>query len=350
MLKKRLSDARALPAIILWALLCVVATAAQNVVVHLKNGDRLTGAIISETTNSLTLTNIFLGTVSIPLGEISKREIAPASVPTTNTPPATASMPPTQVVPATNVVSVTQPPKKEVKEPKGPMKPANPEATPIASTPSFWKHDLRFGLNMRYADKDSHEFLTIAKSTYGKAPFRHIFDVSFKYGRVEGVLAANSLSASEKSEYQVSPKTYVFNLIGGGYDEIRRIDQQYEIGPGFGVELLKKTNFVWKTESGVNFQKQFRSDDTRQTTYGLRIAEIFAWRIWENLTADLKVEFFPDLREFGEYRLRLESTLRYPVSKRLSLNLDVIDLYDTRPAQQVEPNDLQIRSTIGVAF
>ena len=59
---------------------------------------------------------------------------------------------------------------------------------------------------------------------------------------------------------------------------------------------------------------------------------------------------FNDLDELGEYRLRIESTLRYPVSKRLSLNLDVIDLYDTRPPETVNPNDLQIHSTIGVAF
>ena len=167
---------------------------------------------------------------------------------------------------------------------------------------------------------------------------------------MEGALAANSLSASEKTEYQLNPRTYIFNLIGGGYDEIRKIDYQFEAGPGFGLELLKLTNFVWKGEMGFNFQQQNRADNTTQNTYSVRIAEIFAWRVWEKLTADLKVEFFPNLDEFGEYRLRIESTLRYPVSNRLSLNLDVIDLYDTRPPQDVSQNDLQIRSTIGVTF
>ena len=119
------------------------------------------------------------------------------------------------------------------------------------------------------------------------------------------------------------------------------------------LPVYLKQNIIvagWKGEMGFNFQQQNRADDTRQNSYSLRIAEIFAWRVWEKLTADLKVEFFPNLDEFGEYRLRLESTLRYPVSKRLSLNLDVIDLYDTRPPAEVSKNDLQIRSTIGVTF
>ncbi|HTG44677.1 MAG TPA: DUF481 domain-containing protein, partial [Verrucomicrobiae bacterium] len=217
-------------------------------------------------------------------------------------------------------------------------------------TPKAWKHDVRFGLNMRYADKDAQEFLVISKSTYGKQPFRHIFDVNFKYGKTEGTLVANTLAGSEKTEFQLSPKTYIFGLAGGGYDDVRQIDIQYEFGPGFGVELLKLTNFVWKAEMGFNFQKQYRADDTRQTSYSARIAEIFAWRIWEKLTADAKIEFFPNLAEFGEYRLRLESTLRYPVSTRLSLNLDVIDIYESQPTRNVDPNDLQIRSTIGITF
>lgn len=352
MLKKRLSDAWSLLAIVCLALLLCATAAAQNVILHLKNGDRLSGRIISESTNSVRLTNSFLGSFEVPLPEISRREILPDPVqaPVTNGPVAATPPKGTNVVttgPAgTNVVAVPKP----KPEPKPPLSPANPEATPIASTPSYWKHDLRFGVNLRYATKDSHEFLSILKSTYGKPPFRHIFDVNFKYGRVEGALAANSLAASEKTELQLSPKMYAFSLIGGGYDEIRKIDYQFEVGPGFGIELLKLTNFVWKSEVGVNYLQQNRADDTRQNTYSLRVAEIFAWRVWEKLTLDLKAEYFQNLAEFGEYRLRIESTLRYPVTKRLSVNLDVIDLYDTRPPQDVSHNDLQIRSTIGVTF
>ena len=139
-------------------------------------------------------------------------------------------------------------------------------------------------------------------------------------------------------------------LAGAGYDEVRHIDAQVEVGPGFGMELLKMTNFVWKGEAGFNFQQQYFSDGNEHRAYSIRIAEIFAWRVWDKLTADLKVEFFPNLAEVGEYRFRLESNLRYPVSNRLSLNLDLIDIYDTQPAKDISPNDLQIRSTIGDTF
>ena len=65
---------------------------------------------------------------------------------------------------------------------------------------------------------------------------------------------------------------------------------------------------------------------------------------------DEKVEYFPQWDNTSEYKLRIETNLRYWLKTYLSLNLTVINLYDTRVAQGVEPNDLQIRSSIGVKF
>jgi hypothetical protein len=100
----------------------------------------------------------------------------------------------------------------------------------------------------------------------------------------------------------------------------------------------------------LNFQQQYRSDHTKESAFELRIAEIFAWHVWDKLTADTKAELFTNLGQMGEYRFRLEANLRYPVSDRISLNLDLIDLYDTESPDGVRPNDMQIRSTIGVSF
>src|SRR5687767_11727299 len=86
MLKKRLSDIWSLPAVFFCLLLLVLPVAAQNIAIHLKNGDRITGRILSESTNAVTVTN-FLGTIQIPLNEIARREVLP-----TPPPPATTNI------------------------------------------------------------------------------------------------------------------------------------------------------------------------------------------------------------------------------------------------------------------
>jgi len=81
-----------------------------------------------------------------------------------------------------------------------------------------------------------------------------------------------------------------------------------------------------------------------------RLAGIMTWRIWDKLMEDLKVEYFPNVKSVDEYRFRLESTLRYPLLKNLSLNLIVVDLYDTQAPPGVQNNDLQVRSALGIKF
>jgi hypothetical protein len=62
-----------------------------------------------------------------------------------------------------------------------------------------------------------------------------------------------------------------------------------------------------------------------------------------------KFEFFPRV-DLEQYRFRFETTLRYWLVQNLSLNLTVLNLYDSDPARNVDRNDLQIRSALGFKF
>src|SRR5581483_2203508 len=52
---------------------------AQNVILYLKSGDRVSGRIVSEYTNRVVLSNSWTKELSVPLAEIAQREIFLAS-------------------------------------------------------------------------------------------------------------------------------------------------------------------------------------------------------------------------------------------------------------------------------
>jgi putative salt-induced outer membrane protein YdiY len=316
-----------------WAALAVFvftvfASQAADVIIHLKNGDRVTGSITAETATEVTVQSGVLGKVTIPVGQILRREevVAKTAAPATNI-VAKPTPPPGTNAPAPAAAALTKP-----KEPKR------------------WNTELQLGLNLRYSAKDQQEALVIAKSTYGKDRFREILDYSFTYGQTEGVQSANRMNGSSKTEYDLNPKVYMFGLAGASYDEIRQIDRQFELNPGVGYHWLKKPDFIFKTEVGFGYQDQFFRSGREVETYSARLAGIVTWRIWNKLMEDAKVEYFPNIKSGEDYRLRLESTLRYPLLKNLSLNLIVIDLYDTQTPPNVQNNDLQVRSALGIKF
>ena len=158
------------------------------------------------------------------------------------------------------------------------------------------------------------------------------------------------MDGSLKSDYDLTRRLYVYNLAGAGYDEIRRIDLRYETGPGLGYHLVRRTNLVFKTEAGVNYQAQYFDDQTETETFFLRFAEEASWKITPKITFDEKFEYFPQVENFGVYRFRFESNLRYALLNNLFFTVTVIDQYDSAPAEGIPPNDLQVRSTIGVKF
>ncbi len=315
------------------AITVAFASQAAEVVIHLRNGDRVTGTISAETATEVTLQTHALGKISIPVGEILKREevIATTTAPSTNTvaatTPAATNLPPVKAVTASPAPVATKP-----------------------AEPKHWNTELQFGLNLRYSTRDQQEALVVAKSTYSKNRFREILDYTFAYGETEGVLSANRMNGSAKTEFDLTPRVYAFGLAGASYDEIRKIDRQFEINPGVGYQWYKQPDFVFKTEFGLGYQDQFFQGGREVTTYSGRLAGIFTWRIYDKLMADGRLEYFPDVTSLDQYRLRFESTLRYPLLKNLSLNLIVIDVYDTQAPPNVENNDLQLRSAIGVKF
>jgi hypothetical protein len=101
-------------------------------------------------------------------------------------------------------------------------------------------------------------------------------------------------------------------------------------------------------ELGGNFQKQYFSTGEQEPHF-LRLAEDMTWQVTRRLKFDNKLEFFPEVEQPSDYRIRAEANLSYLLRDNLTLTLSAIDLYDLARLR-VSNNDLQIRSLIGIRF
>jgi hypothetical protein len=327
---------------------------AQNVILHLKNGDRLAGYIVSEDTNRVVLTNSWIQQLAVPLAQIERREaVAPPVAPAKAAPPVTPA-PTNQPPTAPTVAAPPTPPKTNAQVAAKPLPPAKPPAP----KPKYLTGNARVGMDFLHGAKDQENYYAALNLTYArpypsnpKHFFRNIFDYRLDYGRTEGVETANRMEGRNKTDFDVGTgKMYVYNLGVVGYDQVRKIDLYYELGPGAGYHLLAKSNiFVLNTEAGLDYQAQNRSDNTSLDHFYYRFGEDLTWRPLPKVTLTQKAEFLPQL-DISQYRARVEATLSYGFWQRLTLNLNVLDLYDTQPAAGVPNNDLQVRSSIGITF
>ena len=336
---------------------------ADAVVLHLRNGDRVAGTILSETTNQIILSNVWAPKLIVPLSEIARRESltnAPSLIAGTNSLPTGTNSPVTNSTPTNSVTQTNNPPpgtnSPAFAKSGSPAVLALPPPLPELPWYKHWKGDVLVGTTFIRGATDTELYYGKATFTYSQAYisnpkefFHNIFTFVGDYGKTAGVLSANDGSASSKTDFDVSPNFYVYNLAAVSYDKIRLIDLHYEEGPGAGYHLFKQTNFIANAEIGANYQVDERSDDTTLRSVYYRLAEDLNWRITKQMTFSEKYEFFPR-DDLHQYRMRFESTLAYALLANISFNIGVVDLYDTAPADSVPNNEFQFRTSLGIKF
>lgn len=314
---------------------------ANPTIFHLKNGDRISGDIVSEGTNAVVIATPWSRQISIPETEIERREtVVEHSAPIAPPPSAVAieAAAPSKKQSAKHVALATPPPVKK------------------------WKAEARVGADFLYGAKNQQLYNGRLKWAYtvpyrpnSKKLFRNTFDYSAAYGWTESpgnesVISANRMLGSNKADFDVGGgKWFTYGLGSAGYDEVRKIDLQYEAGAGMGFHLLTQPWLTWNLESGMDYQAQYRSDQTTVNDLYFRLAQDAVWNICPDIKLVQKVEFTPRA-DFGVFQSRAESTLSYALWRNLSLNLSVLDLYDTRPAKKVTNNDLQVHTSLGFSF
>ena len=315
-------------AVVLFALLSN-ALSAEPVIFHLKTGDRITGTVLSEDTNAVVIVTPWAKELSLPVAQIESR-VTPPSTNTANIIVAAGSNP---------AVSVTR-------AKPAPPKPANE-----------WRLDAKLGMDLIYGAKERQIYygqiaLKYARP-YQSRPrqfFRNALEYRVDYARTDGIESANRMYASDKMDFDVGERLFLYNFAGVGYDDVRKIDLQSEIGPGLGCHLFRRTNFTANAEGGFNYQSQDRQDSSRIEAIYARVAQDVMWRIYSQTTFSQRAALLARVDSPDQLQLRLEANLGVAIVKNVSFNLTAIETYDTRPVPGVTPNEFQLRSAIGLAF
>ena len=340
MQEKKLHEVRRIPkgtfALIAFLAGLTAAHAAElpSLRIQLRNGDTLSGQLLSEDSTNLVLRTPWAATLSVPKAEVAKREALPAS------PPVAAAAPkPAPVVAAKPVAPVLKP------------VPPKPAPSPAAKPKSEWAVDLEVGADLVFSTRDRSLYHGRIRLTHSYIRLRNAAEYRSAYGESQGLVTENRMDASLKSDFDLNQrKVFVYNLAGLSFDKIRNIDLRYEIGPGLGYHLIKKPKFTLDLEAGAAFEHREFANRSADEHLLLRLAERTTWNISSKLSMDERLEVFPNIDEPGEFRVRFESNLRYSFWKNVYLTLGVIDQWESDPAPGVSQNDLQIRTSVGARF
>lgn len=344
----------------LWLALFLIAIEgrAASWIFHLRNGDRITGEIASERQDSVLVRSV-AGKIRIPVSQIDHREPAvPPSKESSSSSVATKASPnpasPSTAKPAPAAVGTPTPPSPPSATNLLSAAP-NPWYQPSWIRPLFtnWHVNVQLGSDMGFGTTDRQTYYGNASAIHRWDRVRNSATASAAYGKVNGFESANRIDGTLKTDVDLGTrrKVYAFNLAGAGFDGIRRLDLQFQEGAGLGYKLIEKPRFILNTELGAQYQEfDFIGTQQDRNLVSVRIGEDLTWELTSKLRIRQTLAFMPNISDLGDFRAQYTLNFSYPLLKRTTINLNVIDLYDTNPVQGVNNNDLTIQTTLGVSF
>jgi len=290
--------------VILLILICQMSVYAERI--YLKNGDRITGEVIGQDSESISVRTEAMGVVSFKRDSVARIEDA-----------------------------------------------REKEAASVVKKEEIWQREFSLGYDKTSGNTQSSQFSLrlYANRKTGHDEFTVKGDVFYSSSDRE----MDSQRWYGLLRYAFSfwqRKWYNFYKIEADHDRFANIDYRLIPAAGLGYWFSDKERWKAMAELGVGWEHtEFRDSNTGQSNEAILVPRGFCEKkIFDNLKISEDITLYSSLEDTGEYRLHSETTLTNTINERLSFSFSFIDDYNSAPAEDTRKNDLRFISALTWSF
>lgn len=341
----------------------------------LRNGDRITGEVVSRENGRITFRSPLIGEIVVAEVDAAVDELAGsaesgneqlvdslAGLPPS---PSRASEPPpaTAATAASGEAVASKPPPPAATPAPAPPQPPKPAAAVVAKSepaakPSRppWRGKVEFGFKQQSGRSDRVDFdvRADAQRTLGRNSYRA--NTRVLYGKSNDRIISDRQEGSFRWRRDFSKTIFSQSLTTYYSDEVKAIDHNYEQNVGFGYRVLDRPAHIVNAGLGVTGQYRQTANTANE---GYVLGEFFEDYTYKingrfTLTQDFLAQWSskapqnnPDTQN---YKLRFNAALQGRVTAKLSMNLRFEYEFDNAIANRSARTDQRISSSLGYAF
>jgi putative salt-induced outer membrane protein YdiY len=352
-----------------YALLAVLlfGATAQADVVTLKNGDRLTGTLVTVKGGNLELKSEVLGSpttplaLTIPLAQVASfsAEKPAVVVQGQKTVEGQLVLQPSgdwqvtekgqsQTVPAANVDLIL---------------PADAYHALVEHKAKLWQDwhgTSSLGYAIQRGDQQTSNF-SATVAAIRERPATPIFQRHWRtnynlttllsHATENGTeISSNTFSTGFRQDYLFTPRSFLF-----GFAQIDHVGPQglylrQTYGGGYGYDLISTSRTVFSLLGGLDYvHEKFVTGDSNSAAEALA-GEKLGIQFTKRVRLDHNLNFYPNLSDTGRYRFDTATTLSAQLVNKFSVNVGVIDLYLSNPAAGSKKNNVAFTTGLGYTF
>jgi putative salt-induced outer membrane protein len=328
--------------------------------VTLKNGDRLTGAVLKSDAKALTLKSEFAGTVAIDWNAIET---------ITSAEPLYLTLKSGQVLigpveTASGIIQVKTADAGTVSTSKAQVDTIRSKQEEEAYQAGIdrlrnpglldlWAGFLETGLSLSRGNSDTTTFnlgMNAARATKRDKISVNLTSLYSK-NKVNGVntTSADAVRGGIRYDLNVSERVFGFGFTNLEYDKFQHLDLRAVIGGGFGDHIVKHENTTFDLFGGAALNKEFYTTLTRSSGE-LLVGEEFMHKVSKSTVINERLSFFPNVSQTGEYRMTFTGSAVTAISKWLGFHLTLSDIYVTNPPPGIRKNDALLSTGLRITF
>lgn len=165
---------------------------------------------------------------------------------------------------------------------------------------------------------------------------------------------ANKVSGGFRIDRDISKRLFVYGTNGYDYDKFQDLDLRVVVGGGFGYHAWATKKGYLDVFGGGNWNREKYSKENN-TSITRQIGEVvvgqeLGYQLLSRLKLYERLTIFPNMSDTGQYRMNFDSTASIPVMKWLELNFGFNDRYISNPVFGNMGNDTIFTTGIRVAF
>jgi putative salt-induced outer membrane protein YdiY len=337
-------------------LVCCCCSALFGEQVTLKNGDRLTGAIVSVSDKKLVLKTAYAGEISIDWDSVAQFSSEQAMVVTRSNQQTVSGPVSTKDSEVTvNTTSGTQTiPMSEVAVMRSPADQAAYEKSLHPGILEGWTGGGNLGLALARGNSDTTDlglgFNAARPTTTDKWTIQAngIYSTNVTSGVTS--TTANSFGGFIRYDHNLTKKWFVFGLLTGLYDHLQDLNVRISPGGGIGYHAIASKATTLDLLGGFGYTYENYTGGVTHNLVNATIGDEFKHKFSPAVSVYQDFYFFPYLNGNGNYRGTFDFGLVSKLYRAITWNLTFLDIYNSRPLPGKKDNDLQFTTGLGLTF
>ncbi len=357
----RAAAERMKPAVVFATLVLGAVSLVGAATITLKNGDRVTGDILTSDDATVTVKTESMGEIKIKREAIAGINSEEPLVVTL----ADGRKAEGTVASKNQAVVVTPAQGPEVRANVGDLRALRTEAaeaayereqTRLKNPPffDFWVLNAGLGLALTRGNSTTSTLNTnanISRTTgYDKITlyFTQLYatqSTTEPYGKT-----ANRVSGGARYDRNFGKRGFAFGTTDFDYDEFIDLDLRSVFGGGLGVHILKTDRNVLDFGAGFTWNREAFGDGLVRNSAEALISESSDHKINSVLRLYQHSQVYPNLTDRGQYRMNFEGGVGVKLTKFMDLNTSFVDRYLSNPVDAKQSNDMMFTTGVGFTF